>query len=328
MPFPLYRCPGVVVFLDDDHDYLESVADVLPIDWPVRLFQRPSQFIECMLEDSVRWDEEISNYQKIIHRWKDGASLIAELLRYWREDGNRRYSLFRVGVLDYSMPPMTGLEVLSGLPVWPGLRILLTGRADEQIALSAFNRGLIQKYITKQSATLRLELIDSVTNFLSLSTDRVNQVLVSTLSREQLTAINRPQVSSALESYANEHGWIEFAVIGAPFGVLSLDRHGKAGWLQLEMAGNLKELSEMAESQGWDAETVQDICDGRSLIDLELQLAVGARTQASPRPAFTFGSGADLVYACPFEIPVDQCPGFDASFEAFKVSLGSRVVED
>ena len=39
MSFALYRRPGGVVFLDDDPDYLEMLAEVMPLDWYVRLFQ-------------------------------------------------------------------------------------------------------------------------------------------------------------------------------------------------------------------------------------------------------------------------------------------------
>ena len=40
------------------------------------------------------------------------------------------------------MPAMNGLQVLGELVNWSGSRVLLTGRADEQIAVSAFNAGL------------------------------------------------------------------------------------------------------------------------------------------------------------------------------------------
>ena len=45
MSFPLFHRPGTVVFLDDDPDYLEMLALVLPRHWHVKLFLRPAECI-------------------------------------------------------------------------------------------------------------------------------------------------------------------------------------------------------------------------------------------------------------------------------------------
>ena len=46
MSFPLFHRPGVVVFVDDDPDYLEMLAQVLPRHWHIKLFLRPLKCIE------------------------------------------------------------------------------------------------------------------------------------------------------------------------------------------------------------------------------------------------------------------------------------------
>ena len=43
-------------------------------------------------------------------------------------------------------------QALSELRDWPGARVLLTGQADEQIAVQAFNRGLIEQFIARVGA--------------------------------------------------------------------------------------------------------------------------------------------------------------------------------
>ena len=43
---------------------------------------------------------------------------------------------------------------------WPGSRVLLTGQADEQVAVRAFNRGLIDQFIAKQTPDISRRLID------------------------------------------------------------------------------------------------------------------------------------------------------------------------
>ncbi|MCP1674615.1 CheY-like chemotaxis protein [Natronocella acetinitrilica] len=54
-----------------------------------------------------------------------------------------------VVIADYAMPPMTGLELFSALGDARAQRILLTGVADNEVAVRAFNAGLIQRFVSK-----------------------------------------------------------------------------------------------------------------------------------------------------------------------------------
>ena len=117
-------------------------------------------------------------------------------------------------------------------------------------------------------------------------------------------------------------------VIGAPFGVLALDPKGSVSWLQLEPAEKLPELAEIAESQGWDAQTVQDIRDGNKLIDLELQLALGASHKSQPRQAFALAGDPVILYAALFTVNETLCPGFMNSHERFIATCGERQLLD
>lgn len=328
LSFPLYRRPGGVVFLDDDHDYLEMLAEVMPPDWYAQLLIRPVACIELLQQELPQWEADAWAQQEIVNRWRQGASLIPQILQYWREDGTARFALTQVCVVDYSMPAMSGLRVLSALTGWSGGRILLTGRADEQLAVSAFNRGLIHQFIPKQSADIRLRLTDAIQDLRHLAHARHQQTWRATLTRAQQSLLCDPLIVQALEHLARRQGWIEHVVIGAPFGVLALDPKGRVSWLQLEPAENLKELAEMAQSQGWDAATVRDISAGNRLLDLELQLALNAPHQAQPRQAFGMGGEPASLYAALFTLPDDFSPGFMRSQERFLATHGERPLQD
>jgi CheY-like chemotaxis protein len=328
MSFALYRRPGGVVFLDDDPDYLEMLAQVMPLDWYVRLFLRPVACIESLLEEPPRWEADAWRQQEIINRWREGEPLIPQILQYWRDDGTARFALTQVCVVDYSMPAMSGLRVLSELTGWSGSRVLLTGRADEQLAVSAFNRSLIEQFIPKQAPDIRLRLTSAIQGLLHVADPRHQQTWRATLSREQHALLCSPSVAQALESLALQQGWIERVAIGAPFGVLALDNKGRASWLQLEPAANLQELAEMAESQGWDAPTVQDVRTGKKLIDLDLQLALGAVHKSQPRQAFAISAEPDTLYGAIFSVHESFCPGFMTSHERFIATHGDRDLQD
>ena len=239
-----------------------------------------------------------------------------------------RFSLTRVCVVDYAMPAMSGLRVLSELTDWTGSRILLTGRADEQLAVSAFNRGLIEQFIPKQSPGLRLHLTSTILNLRQLPEERYQQVWRATLTREQHALLCDPLLSRELESLALEQGWIEHVLLGAPFGMLALDQHGDVSWLQLEPADKLPELAEMAAFQSWDEATIQDIRCGKTLVDVELQLALGAAYQPQPRPAFALACGLAPIHAAIVRLSETIAPGAANSYARFLASNGHRRLQD
>jgi CheY-like chemotaxis protein len=325
MSFALYRRPGGVVFLDDDLDYLDMLAEVMPPDWYVRLFLRPVACIEVLLKEPALWEEDTWRQQEIINRWRQGTALIPQILQYWRDDGTARFALTQVCVVDYSMPAMSGLRMLSELADWSGSRILLTGRADEQLAVSAFNRGLIEQFIPKQSPEIRLHLTNAIKNLLHKPAERHQQTWRATLSREQHALLCEPGISAGLEKLALKHGWIEHVVIGEPFGVLALDRKGKAVWLQLEPAQKLAELAEMTASLGWDAATVADVAAGKKLIALELQQAFGSSRKPEERAAVALAVEATPLYTALFPLEEGLSPGSAISHEHFIAAHGDRT---
>ena len=328
MPFPLYRRPGGVVFLDDDRDYLEMLAQVMPEKWYVRLFVRPVACVAQLLHEPPRWEADAWQQQEVVRRWREGAPLIPQILKYWRDDGTARFALTQVCVVDYSMPAMSGLGVLGALAAWSGSRVLLTGRADEQLAVSAFNAGLIEQFIPKQSPEIRLRLTSAIENLIRQPDARHQQIWRATLTREQHALLGQPSVSDELEDLALQQGWVEHVVIGAPFGVLAIDRKGDVLWLQLEPTANLQELAEMARSEGWDAGAVVDIAAGNQLIDLELQLALGSGLKPELRQAFSIGSGSGHLQAAIFSVSSPLKPNPMASHERFIATLGERKLQD
>lgn len=64
-------------------------------------------------------------------------------------DDPKRFDVISSVISDYEMPNMNGLELCEQIKN-PIEKILLTGVADERIAINAFNQKLIHKYINKR----------------------------------------------------------------------------------------------------------------------------------------------------------------------------------
>ena len=325
MSFPLFHRPGAVAFLDDDPDYLEMLALVLPRHWHVELFVRPVECINYLQQEPPFWEADAWNQQQLVESWRNGKPLIPQIMGYWSKY-TERFALTRVCVIDYSMPGMDGLQALSELVDWPGSRVLLTGQADEQVAVRAFNRGLIDQFIAKQTPDISRRLIEAVEHLLRTPNARHAQTWRATLSPEQNALLRTPSVGRELASFASNR-WVEHVVIGDPFGVLGMDAAGHVSWLQLETPEGLKALAELAELEGVSPSNVEDIRQGRQLTDLELRQALGREGPPQLTSAFSVGEHAALVGA-QFAVESPLCPGQSNSYGNWLARQERRHVRD
>ena len=326
MNFPLCGRHGSVVILDDDANYLEMLAMVLPPRWHVRLFLRPHDCVEALSPDTGLWEEDAWAQQEVVNRWRNGNALIPLILDYWSRTSQRRHALTKVCVFDFSMPGMDGLQALAALAGWPGSRVLLTGQADEQVAVRAFNRGLIDQFIPKQMPQVSRRVIEIVDRLIRTPHANHVQIWRATLSPGQEALLRQSGVREDLQSFAAEH-WAEYMVIGEPFGVLGLDRQGKASWLQLESVHGLVQLAELASSAGMAAPAVRAIQTGRQLVNLELLQALGEEEPPGYETVFRLG-GIDGLLAAHFPIPERFNPGPEHGYGNWLASHGFRRIRD
>jgi CheY-like chemotaxis protein len=318
--FNLSLSPAGVVFLDDDPDFLETLALALPRVWHAEFHLRPTPLLARLQADAGGWQAERDRCGRMMTRWRQGAALPAEILRHWHS--RERYALLGVCVVDYSMPAMTGLEFLSRASDWPGARILLTGRADEQTAVQAFNDGLIEQFIAKRDATSIKRLSVAVGTLMATLHRRIGNPWQETLRPEQLQQLNQPAVAAELERRLAERGWVEYVTLGDPYGILGVDSSGAVGWLQIEAAGDLSVPADMARSEGWKAEQVEQLLRGERLTDLELCLGLGQPMAAQLVVPFALG---DSLLGAFFDLPAFHLQ--ECSYDAFMAAQAERTLQ-
>ncbi len=204
--------------------------------------------------------------------------------------------------------------------------MLLTGQADEQVAVRAFNRGLIDQFIPKQTQDISRRLVEAVEQLLFTSHARHAQIWRSTLNPEQSTLLRAPGVDAWLTNFCAKN-WVEHVVIGAPFGVLGMDAQGRIGWLQLETRQGLNALAEIAELAGVPPAGVEEIRSGTRLADIELRQALSSTQPIALVNAFPVGDSSTLLGALfPVESPAGPDP--DNSYSKWLARQPKRHVQD
>lgn len=291
----LYHRPGSVALLDDAPDYLEMLVASLPRHWNVEAFLSPQSFVNYLQQEPPRWEADFWSQQKIVEAWHYGTPLIPQVLAYWA--GNpERFALTKVCVVDQLMPGMTGLEALGELLDWPGQRILLTGAFDEGLATHAFNRGMIEQFLAKQTDRLASHLASVIHMLMCRPNARSHQIWAATLSPRQSAILRDPRVADDLARFAGK-SFVEWVVIGDPFGILGISETGVPTWLQLEPTSGLHDLAAWAADRGVGSEDVGHIRAGRCVYDRDLGLDMPRAKPLSVTPAFAIGDAGTLLAA-------------------------------
>jgi hypothetical protein len=73
---------------------------------------------------------------------------------------------------------------------------------------------------------------------------------------------------------------------------------------------------------------VEDVRSGKKLLDLELELALGAGRKPEAQAAFCMSGAADKVYAALFKIDASLSPDQNYSYASFIAGRDPRKIED
>ncbi len=326
MSFHLFRRPGSVFLLDDDPDYLDLVALLLPSEWHVRLFLRPHACVQHMRGEQQAWAADCYRQETMVDLWRQGRALIPQLLRYWARHPHR-HSLTHVGVSDHMMPGVSGLELFSQLrPGWPGARVLLTGQADERVAVEAFNHGLIDQYIAKQSADMVTLLARSLERLADHCHDRHDAIWRATLRPQQMALLRQGGAGRALKALMDRE-WIEYAVLGDPFGVLGMDDRGQVTWLQFQPRETLPQLAAESAHIGLGADALQRLATGRALTAPALAQCLALEGPPRLAPAFPLDEDGRLL-AARFPLEAAWLPEPILAYQDWLAAQGQRHIQD
>jgi CheY-like chemotaxis protein len=226
---PVLRRPGAVVFVDDDPVFLHSIASIVSARRHCRFFTQPEQVVEHLAQErpfalADRWQ-----LQSMISNSRKGDPLAPQLLAYWASQ-TERFRLTQMVVADQIMPRTSGLELFDQIAEVGCSHVLLTGESDTNTAVSAFDEGQIDYFLTKQHP----QFFDVLDLWIRRCADMPGDPFQSTWE-ECLAPNQKASIAlggNRLESVLRER-FIEYAIIGEPFGALGVTADRTIGWLQI-----------------------------------------------------------------------------------------------
>ncbi len=342
--FPLFKRPSRLVFLDDDTFFLQILKVALPPDWRADLFMDSNACLVSLKKNGVALLHD-ARQQKLLLDKSNGPlqagqnfsqhNVITALVNYWHQNP-ARYDLVHLAIFDYAMPGVNGLDAFERLGNWPGRRVLLTGQADESMAVQAFNQNLIHQFIQKQGGDLRDSLLFQLPHLLAQPLPAHQFLWLESLTFDQRQWLSEPSVVQALNGWISQNDWVEYAVTSAPFGLLGVNAKGVISWLQLAFVSELEQGANLASQRGLDSKSVTKVQNGLALVNTVLCAALGLTKPITTSGAFKLGHNSFQVEQ--HGHPADELLGAlwylgenydlppDASYDAWRTANPTQII--
>lgn len=296
MIFPLISLPKRVMYVDDKGAFLEALRRVMPRTHAQQFLTSPSAAIDRIGREAADWKDLERVLSTGDDESVDDALLPMKLVT--RHFGSAsRFNLTSVLIVDYSMPGLTGLDLIRQLNAWPGRKLLLTGEADASVAISAFNEGLIQKFIPKSTGRLYNVLKSSYEEMHGVVCEQLGHLLRPRLTSWQKELLQDERVVGGLKRKIEELEWSEYVVVGKPFGLLGLPHAGPLQWLQLETSETLPALAELMYAQGFSDDDVGLVREGREIANCEIHQALELNSAVQLAEGEYLASNPDVLCA-------------------------------
>ncbi len=251
---PPFFFPTTVVFVDDSRDFLANLSLQLDSRLAFRLFESPVDALvaingspapESIIEryfSPYRHRDELSQYQHVIN---------LDLDKIHREVYNEcRFQQVSVVVVDYDMPELNGLEFCASIRDRTIKKVLLTGKADERIAVKAFNEGIIDRFIMKQDFDAAEQLNTAVAELKQAYFLQMEAMLTDALAVGSHRFLRDPEFTRRFEELTTRLDIVEHYLYTNPEGILMLDSAATPYLLVVQTEEHLFTQYEIAYDQG------------------------------------------------------------------------------
>lgn len=266
---PAYYYPTTVVFVDDKPDFLTNFSLQLDRKIASQLFTSTSNAIAHIKKATN--SNHISQRSFSIAEETEGNPITNQTVTFnlsviQEEIYNpKRFSEVSVVVVDYDMPSMNGLEFLEKLGNCPLKKILLTGKADEKIAVKAFNEGLINHFIQKSDRDVLQTVETKIFELQEQYFSDMSEDMLTLLARNSPSFVTDPIFADFFHQLCKKHHIVEYYLIELTGSFLLLDVFGNASLLTIKCYEDLNIHYEFAVDNGAPQEVLDEIRSGNKI---------------------------------------------------------------
>lgn len=242
--------PTTAVLIDDDKRFLNSLGLSLDASIAYTTYDDANSALSALSSNYQRYPfiqrcitrmEE----EQIHHRSLD-VDIPALHEQLYNPD---RFKEVSVIVVDYAMPGMNGLELCKRLQDTTFKKILLTGQADEAIAIQAFNDGIIDKFIRKNVADIGNEVSKAIQELQRVYFQQASTIISSTMTLELDSCIDDPAFKQVFNQVCDKYHVAEYYLLDSSGSFLLVDTKGKTHTLAMRTEEDMETYIDIAHNE-------------------------------------------------------------------------------
>jgi len=333
MHLPVYAHPTLTVLVDDSDSFLRSLAFQLDPMLANKTFHDTTAALHwlraCAPGNGVPMQVNFDMQNLPADQYNVGLNLE----RIYRiAEQRERFATPSVLVVDYAMPQMNGLAFCEAVAHLPCKKILFTGAADEKIAVSAFNRGLIDRYI-KKSDDHALDILEmEIATMQDYYFDSQSDTLRDMVALHDYRFLTDPALTEVVRELKRSLGFIEHYIFPNPTGLLFLDQHGTATLMMIATEQGMQAQYEIARDSDAPRALLTALLERRVLTFFSDPLGDGMYTSgmagdwhrysAAPRIC----QGKETYYWALFDLPAHYFDQRPCTYTQFLRALQPQVI--
>ncbi|CAG9176897.1 two-component system response regulator [Cupriavidus respiraculi] len=263
----VFHHPILTVLVDDSKSFIDSLAFQMDPSRAVISFTDPREALQWIRE---AYTTRFTGFLpvRVTH---DDLTFLTErrtvqldIDRIFRQVHDlTRFLQPAVIVVDYSMPQMNGLEFCQALEGLPCKTILLTGTADEGIAVQGFNHGLIDRYVKKHDSNMVARLDQEIDALQQQYFATLSRTLRDLLTRHSFSFLSDPVLGDRVRQLAARYGFVEYYLYPNPAGILLVTARGQTTLMVIETRASLATQVESAEAYDAPVALIEGLREAR-----------------------------------------------------------------
>jgi CheY-like chemotaxis protein len=250
---PICYFPTTVVLVDDSKRFLTNVSYKLDEQLAYLLYDDPEKALEYL----KKGDTQNSLINKCLSLSPDIAympnqhAVNVDITAIHQEIYNpHRFNEVTVVVVDYSMPIINGVQFCEQLKDTRIKKIMVTGEADQIIAVQAFNAGIIDKFILKSDPDFEKVFNESIVELQNQFFQELTEKIVSVLAIDPDYILDDPNFITLFKEITKKHKVVEYFLLDASGSFLLLDENASPSWLMVKSPDELQMYQDLAEDTG------------------------------------------------------------------------------
>ncbi|MEN8236010.1 MAG: response regulator [Pseudomonadota bacterium] len=268
---PSFYFPTQVMLIDDDPEYCRYMASNLSAG-------HVTNFVSSVhapdgldvLNACQEADELVAKFvsEADESEWEHRAVDINIYDQYREIYNASRFNRFSVVVVDYEMPSMSGFEVCQQIESPYIQKIVLTGEADEGLAIRAFNEGLIDHFIHKQSSNLLEELEFAIQSAQHKYFCKLTETITNAVTKHThpVSAIAVPDFRDHFFRLTQQHNIVEYYLFESMGSFLMMDADGNHYGLFTSAPEQFEMVIDQAKLEDAPQNIIKDLRDFKRML--------------------------------------------------------------